>query len=109
MKIEKEMLGDVLYLKLTTPTLDITVSNEFKSQVIENIGSGKERLLLDLSEIETIDSSGLSALIGIYKALEDKNNLHIYGLKKKVITLFEITGLVKLFHFYSSKDEACKF
>lgn len=109
MKIEKEILGDVLCLKLTTPTLDITVSNEFKNQVIENMGSGKERLLLDLSEIETIDSSGLSALIGIYKVLENKDNLHIYGLKQKVIKLFEITGLIKLFHFYSSKDEACKF
>lgn len=109
MKLGNKWIGDILFLKLNEAALDASVATEFKNKVLSYLKSGQEKVLLDLSEIEMIDSSGLSALIGIYKSFDNKDHFHIYGLKSNLIRLFEITGMRDLFKFYSSQEEAEQF
>ncbi|WP_068470050.1 STAS domain-containing protein [Candidatus Protochlamydia phocaeensis] len=107
--MEKKFLGDVLYIKPQISFLDSRVSKDLKNQIIQEIESGNKRLLLDLSDMEMIDSGGLGGLIGVYKALENKGSLHLYGLNAKVTKIFRMTGVLKLFPSFSSLDEALQF
>lgn len=109
MNIEIKEVQDVLIFKPLHHSLDALLSDDFKGRVLNIIQNGNERLLLDLSEVSFIDSSGLGVIITIYKKLKNKNNLHICGAQEHVLAIFEITGLKSLFHFYPSQQEGLHY
>lgn len=64
-------------------------------------------LIVDLAEVNIMDSSGLGALIGIMKELADKDvQMKIAALQKKTRLVFEITRAYKIFDIYDTQEEA---
>lgn len=64
---------------------------------------GYERIVIDLSEVRFMDSSGLNALIRARNRLDDRRvNLAISGLSDQVRRLFELSGLMTVFTFAPS-------
>lgn len=55
------------------------------------------QVVIDLSTVEYIDSTGLGVLIGFYKALQKVNGyVKIIGVNERVERLFKITGIDKI-------------
>ncbi len=53
--------------------------------------------VIDLSEVDYIDSTGLGILIGFYKALQKQEGyVKITGVNARLKRLFEITGIEKI-------------
>lgn len=53
--------------------------------------------VIDLSEVDYIDSTGLGIFIGFYKALqEQKGHVKLIGVNQRLKRLFEITGIDKV-------------
>ena len=71
----------------------------------ENTG----KILIDLEHLEYISSAGLGVFISYLEQLKQQNiQLIIFGLKEKVLEVFEILGLQHLMNIKENKEEAIK-
>ena len=55
------------------------------------------RVVIDLSDVTFIDSSGINALVGAWHGVAPGSTLRLVGLRPNVRKVFEITGLLELF------------
>jgi anti-sigma B factor antagonist len=108
MQIQATEQGDILYLKLLVKRIDASFASEFKAFVLGRINSGKKKILLNLSEVDFIDSSGLGAIVAILKALGGRSNLAICGLRETVSTLFRLSHMDKIFQTFVTEEDAQK-
>lgn len=71
--------------------------------------SQASKVLINMSKVGYIDSSGLATLVELLKRLKTKGGtLTLTQLSAKVKSLFEITKLDRLFGIYPSDDAALK-
>ena len=85
--------------------LDIYTSNEFKEIVVDAFEKMEKDLLIDGTSLDYIDSTGLGALISIYKTVSNKDKkIYISNLKANIRKLFDITELDKLFIIRGEND-----
>ncbi len=76
-----------------TSTTSATLENTLRDLVSQN-----QRLILDLTNVDYIDSSGLGALVAVYMhATRGKCDLEIVNPKSRVRDLFSRSGLEKVF------------
>ena len=81
------------------------VFKESFSEIIEK----SHFIVLDLSEMEYIDSMGLGSIISLYKNLKELNgDLCITNLQSKPKTLFQITKGYLIFNIFEDLDDAIK-
>ena len=86
--------------------LDAASAVEFKETVMRNIEEGNTNLIIDLKEVEFIDSSGLGALVAILKSVSLNGTLAITGLHKKTEQIFKLTRMDTVFQIFPSVTEA---
>ena len=105
------MNSTVLYKEITTfqPTGYVSAANaeEFLNELTNVI---KERsnsiLLVDMKEIEFMDSAGLMALIKSFRLSQSLNRrFSICSVAPSVRIVFEVTQLDKVFEIFDSKKD----
>ncbi len=106
MKIEAEKIDGILVLTPCDPIIDASSAADFKGQLVTWIQEGNFRILLDLSNIEFIDSSGLGAIISLLKLLAGKGDIALCCIRDQVMSLFKLTRMDRIFRIYPSSDEA---
>ena len=80
--------------------IDLASSPDLRSELQALLDGGVRTLVLDLSGVTFIDSSGLGVLVGVLKRIEeegDDGGLEIRGLTGPARKVFEITGLHEVF------------
>lgn len=80
--------------------IDVATSPELRRELHQLADREPTCLVLDLSDVTFIDSSGLGVLVGGLKRLreEDRGDILILeGLQEPVRKVFDITGLTELF------------
>ncbi len=78
--------------------LDINTVKEFQDQVLKAYKDLDKDLVFDLVKLDYIDSTGLGAIITVFKEVKEKNRkLSIVNAKKNIKKLFYITELDSLF------------
>lgn len=77
-------------------------------EVIQNaINAGKTNILLDLSGVTTIDSSGIGELVGSYTTATNRGGkLKLLHLPAKLNELLHVTQLITVFEVYENEREA---
>jgi len=106
MQIQEEKLADTLVVKPLVKRIDASFVPEFKAVMLSRIGSGNVKILLDLSEIDFIDSSALGAILSILKILGGKGGIAICGLREMVGTVFRLSHMDKIFRIFPSREDA---
>lgn len=106
MLMENKIWNDWLVLRPMEKRLDIYSAGRFKEQVLEMIQTDPCRLLLDLSHIEFMDSSGLGSIISIFKTISGRGELALCNIKPTVMSLFRLTRMDRVFEIYNSEIEA---
>jgi anti-sigma B factor antagonist len=87
--------------------VDVYTSPQLKQDIIELAEKGIKHLIINLSEVEYLDSTGLGVLIGGLKRLrENDGNMALVGPGMRISRIFEITGLDKIFDIYATEQEA---
>lgn len=75
--------------------------------IVKCVREGAKRLILDLSKVTYIDSSGLGELIHIYKEVRARHiDLCLVGLNKKLYSILGLAQLVSLFPIFDSVEDA---
>jgi len=88
----------------------ITLGEEteaLRGRVKQLVEAGYTRLILNLEEVDYIDSVGLSTLVSSYtSARKQGGNVKLLHLTKRVHDLLQITRLSTVFEIYDSLEEA---
>jgi len=108
MQIQEEKLADTLVVKPLVKRIDASFAPEFKAVMLDRIGSGNVKILLELSEVDFIDSSGLGAIVSILKALAGRGGIAICGLRETVGAVFRLSHMDKIFRIFPSKEDALR-
>ncbi len=108
MNFETKRIGDITIFKLNEKRLDTNISGLVKGEFTLLLKvQGVNKLIIDLSEVETCDSSGLSALLVANRILQSGDG-HIYlaAPSEKVHSLIKITQLDRVLPVCDTVDEA---
>jgi anti-sigma B factor antagonist len=108
MNFETKRIGDITVFKLNEKRLDTNISGLLKGEFTLLLKvEGINKLIIDLSEVETCDSSGLSALLVANRTLNTSNgSIRLVAPSEKVLTLIKITQLDRVLHVCDTVDEA---
>jgi anti-sigma B factor antagonist len=106
MIIEDNKVGPLLVVKPIEKRLDADSSRYFKEKMADFINHGQAQILLNLSEVEFIDSSGLGVLLSLLRNLGERGNLVLCGITENVMSLFRLTRINRVFQIYPGEAEA---
>lgn len=86
--------------------VDVYTAPKLKSSLIDLVDEGKFEIVVDLSEVDFIDSSGLGVLVGGLKRVKSREGfIALVCSQENILKIFRITGLNKVFPIYPSLDE----
>lgn len=109
MKFETKKNGTAMVLKIKERKLDASVSPELKGEFLILCNPQTKSLVVDLSDVEFCDSSGLSALlIAERKMRENGGVVKLVGLQKKVLSLIRISRLDRAFSIHDTLAKALR-
>jgi anti-sigma B factor antagonist len=78
--------------------LDVSTSEALRTQLLQLIEDGCRTLVLDMSELALIDSTGLGVLVGVMKrVLQHDGELLLRSPRRSARKVFDITGLDRVF------------
>lgn len=104
--IKTEHDGDALVFRLRG-SLDIATSPSVRAALSEAADEGKHDIIVDLTELQFIDSTGLGALIGGHRrAVENGGRLSLVARAGAILRLLNITGLIRVFSVYPDRQAA---
>jgi len=82
-------------------------SVQLRDAIRDLIGKGQRSILLDLGEVNYIDSSGLGELVSAFTTAKNQGaNLKLLKLTKKVHDLLQLTKLYTVFDIYDDEASA---
>jgi anti-anti-sigma factor len=107
MDFEKEFHNDVLIERVNLTRATFKEAEEFKSQLVMDIQEGWQKIVVDLSECEFIDSTFLGALVvTLKKVTAAGGDIRLIGFHSAVNSMFELTRMYRVFDSFRSREEA---
>jgi len=120
MEITERRTADIVTLGLSG-RLDTTTAKAFEETILGLIESGGRRFIIDLAQLDYVNSAGLRVFVLAAKRLDHANGklvlcgfkktIHYYTLNRPqdpVREAFDITGFSSIFSSYGSHDDAIK-
>src|SRR3954471_4936690 len=108
-EVARETVGDVQVFSVKGE-LDLDTAPQLRGPLLETIESGPAGVLIDLSECEFIDSTGLATLVAAWKAMNERDgqgeSLVLCCPDEQVERLFKLTGLDDAISILPGRDEA---
>ena len=96
--IQEITVTDTDVLVTLAGSIYVEEAAQIREILIGYIDSGHKTFIIDLGNVDYIDSSGLGTLVAIQKrALQNGGSVIIKGMKGLVKDLFELTRLTKVF------------
>ncbi len=96
--LEGQVDNGVLRLELSVNRLDASASRDFKRQVDEMWLSDVTQVELDFKRVDFIDSSGVGALLGVYKRLPQADGkVRLTSVQAPVQSVIELLRLHRIF------------
>ena len=106
MRIHSLQQEEVTVLTPMEKNIDASIQEEFKAALQQAIDEGHRKLILDLSHVKILDSSGLGVMVSIVKKLEGDGTLAFCGVQEQVAHVFSLTRLDRIFNIYPNKKVA---
>lgn len=106
MQIEDQKKENVLVVRVLEKRLDAHVATDFKDKMNRYISNGNRLIVLNFSEVDFIDSSGLGAIVSSLKMMGGEGDLVICGLKDLVLRMFKLTRMDRVFNIFDNEKEA---
>ncbi len=86
--------------------LDGSSTNELRREILDLVEKGNNLILVDLQEINFMNSSGIGALVATLKAVRTaKAEMYLCSLGEQLQMIFQLTKMEKVFKIFKSRDE----
>lgn len=87
--------------------IDIYTATKFKSELNGSVDSGARDLIVDLSDVNYIDSGGFGALLGAVKRVKPEGGtVNLVGCSETIRRMLRITNLDAVFGIYENVEDA---
>lgn len=109
MNLNARRLDDVVILDLTGRITIGEGTLTLRAQIKTLLDGGQTKFLLNLADVDYIDSSGLGELVTSFTTVRSKGGqLKLLNLTRRVRDLLQITKLLTVFEAFDSETEALK-
>ena len=102
MELTTAQMGDTLCVTVLAERIDAAVAIRFKDAMREITTGGEGNVMLDLSRVDFVDSSGLGAIVAAMKQLGGARRLDLAGLNPNVEKVFRLTRMNQVFRIHDS-------
>ena len=107
MDIEVRSVGQVKVVKLRGKLSLGDSVDRLRADLYELIGNGETRIVLDLSEVPMIDSSGIGLLVkSLTSAKQQGGSIRLLNPSKFIVQTLKMIGLLSLFEVFGEQQEA---
>jgi anti-sigma B factor antagonist len=87
--------------------IDVYTAPRVRENLLALIATGIRRLLIDLSRVEFLDSTGLGVLVGANRRLQSNGgSLRLICAQERLLKIFRISGLDSVFDIYDTVESA---
>ncbi len=106
MKLDTKTEDLLRIVSVQDARIDAAVAVEFKDAMRAETDNGPDLIVLDLSNVEFIDSSGLGAIVAAMKSLGRDRKLALAGLTPTVERVFKLTRMDSVFSVFPTLEGA---
>lgn len=106
MNLNRQDSGTLRIVTVQEPRIDAAVAIAFKDQMRQMTDDADGNVLLDLAQVDFIDSSGLGAIVAAMKQLGAERRLHLSGMTPTVAKVFRLTRMDSVFTIHPDVDAA---
>ncbi len=104
--ITEEQKG-VTIIKITDERLDSVIAPQLKSEILVLSNDGIDKILIDLSDVNYADSSGLgSFLFGVRQMKRNNGQFKLFSANDRIMSLVRIARLDKILLYFHNREEA---
>ena len=90
-----------------TGEIDVYTAPTLRERLNELVADGEYHLVVDMAGVDFLDSTGLGVLVGgLKRARAHEGTLQLVCDQEKILKVFRITGLTKVFPIHATLDEA---
>lgn len=108
MDITREKIGDVLIVAPQVANLDASNTKDFRKEIEPQV-TPSAKVVLDLSRVQFVDSSGCGAILSFLRQLNTAgSDLKLCGISKPVQALFQLVRMHRIFDIFANKEEAVR-
>jgi anti-sigma B factor antagonist len=87
--------------------IDVYTAPRLRDKITELVSDGSYDLVVDMQAVEFLDSTGLGVLVGALKKVrQHEGSLELVCTQERLLKIFRITGLAKVFVIHESPGEA---
>jgi anti-sigma B factor antagonist len=87
--------------------IDVYTAPKLRDKITELVAAGSYRMLIDMERVEFLDSTGLGVLVGgLKKVRAHDGSLELICGQERLLKIFRITGLSKVFVIHDSTEGA---
>jgi len=109
MQISERDAGSVTILDLSGKVTLGEGDNLLKDKLNSLLHQGKKKVLLNLAQVNYVDSAGLGAIVSAYTTMtRDGGSLKLANVTKRLQDLLSITKLLTVFETFDSEDEGVR-
>lgn len=107
MELENRFLPDCVVVDISDDKFGYPKTLVLKSHVTRLLAEGHRHVVLNLGQVEMLDSFGLAVLISLLKLCkEQRGNLTLYGLNQQVTRLIEMTHMDRVLDIWETEGQA---
>ena len=107
MKIKERMSGDVVVLELSGDIQGGPDSEVFRKRVADLLEQGKTKVLLDLSDVPWMNSTGVGIIVSGFTTMSNAGGaVKLLNVKERVQSILMVTKLLTVFESYYSREDA---
>ncbi len=87
--------------------IDVYTAPRLRERLLELVAEGTRYIVVNMERVEFLDSTGLGVLVGGLKRIRAQGgSLVLVCSQERILKIFRITGLERVFQIFSSVDEA---
>jgi anti-sigma B factor antagonist len=89
--------------------IDVYTAPKLRDKISELVATGSYDLVVDMQAVEFLDSTGLGVLVGgLKKVRAHDGSLRLVCNQDRLLKIFRITGLAKVFVIHETADDALR-
>jgi anti-sigma B factor antagonist len=87
--------------------IDVYTAPKLREQIVQLVDEGRFHLVVDMEQVDFLDSTGLGVLVGGLKRVRAHDgSLRLVCTQERILKIFRITGLTKVFPVHATVAEA---
>ena len=108
MQTECALINSIAVLKPKGKYLDAFTAKSFREEALKQHANGQRVFIIDLSNVEFIDSAGIGAIIHLYKTIGKEGKLSLCGLCPRITNVLMLVNLQSLTPIFPDLETALK-